>query len=189
MSKDSATSLGRALLPRWGNNHDGSCRTIAADILKSRSQASDLDVDRYLRLLLAEKKLSDDPFEEVPKIEEKELDANPLEAVCLGTLKIEDGVNALKPGAEIVFAPSVTVIFGENGAGKSGFVRVLKRAAGVRYPEDILPNVRADRQPTQAPVSQLLLVQHGGWSRGKTSLALHRSIELASLTLEALVFI
>ena len=101
-----------------------------------------------LRVLLAEKKLSDDPFEEVPKIEEKELDANPLEAVCLGTLKIEDGVNALKPGAEIVFAPSVTVIFGENGAGKSGFVRVLKRAAGVRTAEDILPNVRADRRPT-----------------------------------------
>ena len=148
MSKDSATSLGRALLPRWGNNHDGWCRTIASDILKGRSQASDLDVDRYLKLLLAEKKLSDDPFEEVPKIEEKELDANPLEAVCLETLKIEDGVNALKPGAEIVFAASVTVIFGENGAGKSGFVRVLKRAAGVRTAEDILPNVRADRRPT-----------------------------------------
>ena len=148
MSKDSATSLGRALLPRWGNNHDGWCRTIAAAILKSRSQASDFDVDRYLKLLLAEKKLSDDPFEEVPKIEEKELDANPLEAICLGTLKIEHGVNALKPGAEIVFAPSVTVIFGENGAGKSGFVRVLKRAAGVRTAEDILPNVRADRRPT-----------------------------------------
>jgi energy-coupling factor transporter ATP-binding protein EcfA2 len=46
------------------------------------------------------------------------------------------------------FAPGVTVIFGENGSGKSGFVRVLKRAAGLRTAEDILHNVRADTKPT-----------------------------------------
>ncbi len=107
-----------------------------------------LDIDSYLKLLLSEKKLSDEPLQAVPKIEEKEFDASPLEPVCLGSLKIEDGVNALKPGSEIVFAPGVTVIFGENGAGKSGFVRVLKRAAGVRSAEDILPNIRNDKQST-----------------------------------------
>ena len=93
------------------------------------------------------------------RIEEKELDANPLEPVCLDSLKIEDGVNALKRGAEFVFAPGVTVIFGENGAGNSGFVRVLKRAAGVRTAEDILPNVRGGNIQNQAPVSRLLLVR------------------------------
>src|SRR5262249_663551 len=81
--------------------------------------------------------------EEVPKIEEKEVDANPLEPVCLDSVRIEDGVNAIKPGVEIAFAPGITIVFGENGAGKSGFVRVLKRAAGVRTAEDILPNVLA----------------------------------------------
>lgn len=147
MSKNPPTTSSHALLPRWANNHDGWCRAIAADILKSKIQASDLDVDRYLKLLLSEKKLSDEDFKTVPNIEEKELDANPLEPVSLGSLKIEGGVNALKPGAEIGFAPGVTVIFGENGAGKSGFVRVLKRAAGVRTAEDILPNVLADKRP------------------------------------------
>ena len=147
MTKDSSARSAPALLPRWANKHDGWCRTIVADILKSRVAASATDVDRYLKLLLSEKKLSNEPFEDVPKIEEKELDANPLEPVCLDSLKIEDGVNALKRGAEIVFAPSVTVIFGENGAGKSGFVRVLKRAAGVRTAEDILPNIRTDKHP------------------------------------------
>ncbi len=136
-----------ALLPQWANNHDGWCRTIAGDVLKSRIQPSTVDIDHYLKLLLSEKKLSEEPFGAVPKIEEKEFDGNPLEAVCLGSLKVGDGVNAIKPGAEIVFAPGVTVIFGENGSGKSGFVRVLKRAAGVRTAEDILPNVRADKRP------------------------------------------
>src|SRR5437667_2550948 len=122
---DRGAQPSRALLPRWANDQDGWCRTIAGDVLKSRVQPSALDIDRYLKLLLSEKKLSEEPFQPVPKIEEKEFDGNPLEAVCLGSLKVGDGVNALKPGAEIVFAPGVTVIFGENGSGKSGFVRVL----------------------------------------------------------------
>jgi energy-coupling factor transporter ATP-binding protein EcfA2 len=137
-----------ALLPSWANGQDGWYRTITSDVLKNRVQPSDLDVQRYLKVLLAEKKLSDDPFETVPSIEEKQVDTNPVDSVRVDKLKIGDGVNALKPGAEIDFAPGVTVIFGENGSGKSGFVRVLKRAAGVRTAEDILHNVRSDKKPT-----------------------------------------
>ena len=140
--------VGRAALPRWANNHDGWCRTIAADVLKNRVQPSGLDIERYLKVLLSEKKLSTEPFQGIPMIEEKEFDANPLEPVCLDSVKIEEGVNALKSGSEIAFAPGVTVIFGENGAGKSGFVRVLKRAAGVRTAEDILPNIHTANRPT-----------------------------------------
>jgi energy-coupling factor transporter ATP-binding protein EcfA2 len=118
------------------------------DVLKSRVQPSDGDIDRYLKLLLSEKKLSPEPFQAVPKIEEKHADGKPLEAVRIDTLQVGDGVNALKSGAQIDFASGVTVIFGENGAGKSGFVRVLKRAAGLRTAEDILHNVRGDKRPT-----------------------------------------
>jgi energy-coupling factor transporter ATP-binding protein EcfA2 len=137
-----------ALLPSWANAQDGWCRTITADVLKNRTPPSDADIDRYLKLLLAEKNLSDDAFQPVPKIEEKQVDGNPLDALRIDKLKIGVGINALKPGAEIEFASGVTVIFGENGSGKSGFVRVLKRAAGVRTAEDILHNVRSDKKPT-----------------------------------------
>jgi energy-coupling factor transporter ATP-binding protein EcfA2 len=137
-----------ALLPRWANDQDGWSRTIAGDVLKNTAQPSDLHIDRYLKLLLSEKKLSPEPFEAVLKIEEKQLAGNPLDPVRVDSLKIGAGVNALKPGAQIDFAPGVTVIFGENGSGKSGFVRVLKRAAGLRTAEDILHNVRAATKPT-----------------------------------------
>lgn len=40
----------------------------------------------------------------------------------------------------------MTVVFGENGSGKSGFVRALKRAAGVRTAEEILPDVRKGKR-------------------------------------------
>lgn len=143
-----STKLPQALLPRWANDQDGWTRTAASDVLKNRVQASDLDIDRYLKLLLSEKKLSGDVFQAVPKIEEKQLDGTPLEPVRVDSLKVGDGVNALKSGAQIDFAPGVTVIFGENGSGKSGFVRVLKRAAGVRTAEDILHNVRGAQRPT-----------------------------------------
>lgn len=136
------------LLPKWANAQDGWCRAIAADVLKNSVQASDPDIDRYLKQFLSEKKLSQEPFEAVPKIEEKQPDATPLDSVRLDALLIGDGVNALKSGAQIDFAAGVTVIFGENGSGKSGFVRVLKRAAGVRTAEDILHNVHADKRPT-----------------------------------------
>jgi AAA domain-containing protein len=138
----------RALLPKWANEQDGWCRTIAGDGLKSRVQPSELDIDRYLKLLLSGKKLSEETFQTVPKIEGKQLAGNPLEAVRLDSLKVGEGVNALKPGTQIDFAPGVTVIFGKNGSGKSGFVRVLKRAAGVRTAEDILHNVRGDKRPS-----------------------------------------
>jgi hypothetical protein len=137
-----------ALLPRWANDQDGWPRAIATDVLKNRVQVADLDIDRYLKLLLSEKKLSDEPFQTVPKIEQKQLDENPLAPVRLDSLKVGEGINALKPGSQIDFAAGVTVIFGENASGKSGFVRVLKRAAGVRTAEDILHNVRADKRPT-----------------------------------------
>jgi hypothetical protein len=146
--QQAGSNLSHALLPRWANGQDGWSRTIAEDVLRNRVRPSDLDIDRYIKLLLSEKKLSAEPFEVVPKIEEKQLAGNPLDAVRLDSLKVGDGVNALKSGAQIDFAPAVTVIFGENGSGKSGFVRVLKRAAGLRTAEDILHNVRADKRPT-----------------------------------------
>ena len=70
-----AKEASHALLPEWANDQDGWVRSIATDILKNRVQSSDSDIDRYLELLVAEKKLSDDPFEPIPAIEEKQLDA------------------------------------------------------------------------------------------------------------------
>ena len=147
MSSDSPQPP-HALLPRWANNQDSWLRSIVRDVLDNRVQCADGDIDHYLKLLLAEKRLSDEPFEAVPKIEEKQIDGNPLDPVRLDSLKIGDGINAIKADVQIDFASGVTVIFGENGSGKSGFVRVLKRAAGVRTAEDILHNIRGATRPT-----------------------------------------
>jgi hypothetical protein len=144
-----------ALLARWANQQDGWARAIVSDVLKNRVQASDIDVERYLGVLLCEKKLIVEPIESVPMIEEQQQDDDTLQALRIETLKIGDGVNALKPGAQIDFGNNLTVVFGENGSGKSGFVRVLKRAAGVRIA--VRRTTAADPEPsTQSAPAEFL---------------------------------
>jgi energy-coupling factor transporter ATP-binding protein EcfA2 len=51
------------------------------------------------------------------------------------------GVNALAEGQTLNFAPSLTVVYGDNAAGKTGYIRILKSACRARGQEKILGNV------------------------------------------------
>lgn len=71
-------------------------------------------------------------------------------------------VNALAPGQSLKFIDKgITVIYGDNAAGKSGYSRVLKRACRARdKAEAILPNVLGKTKPTgPATASFELFVQ------------------------------
>jgi ABC-type cobalamin/Fe3+-siderophores transport system ATPase subunit len=51
-------------------------------------------------------------------------------------------VNNLTPGQTLAFAPAaITVVYGNNGAGKSGYARLLKRICRARHSEVMLPNM------------------------------------------------
>ena len=55
------------------------------------------------------------------------------------------GVNAIKEGAKLDFSgANITVIYGPNGSGKTGYSRLLKHACGSRGTEDILSNIFDD---------------------------------------------
>lgn len=51
------------------------------------------------------------------------------------------GINALKEGESIKIGEQVTLIYGENGSGKSGYTRLLNNAFISRGDKTILPNV------------------------------------------------
>jgi energy-coupling factor transporter ATP-binding protein EcfA2 len=58
------------------------------------------------------------------------------------------GVNKIKEGAELSFGgQALTVVYGANGSGKTGFARVLKQACGSRMREEIHPNVFNQASP------------------------------------------
>ena len=60
-------------------------------------------------------------------------------------------VNNLAAGQTLSFAESgITVIYGDNGAGKSGYARLLKRACRARHTEVILSNVYGAPAPATA---------------------------------------
>lgn len=51
------------------------------------------------------------------------------------------GVNRLKSGSELSVSKGLTVVYGENGSGKSGYTRLLNNAFISRGDQDILPNI------------------------------------------------
>lgn len=67
------------------------------------------------------------------------------------TIKDVLAVNQLAPDQTLSFAAKgITVVYGDNGAGKSGYARLLKRACRARHSEVILPNVYAGSAAAKA---------------------------------------
>ena len=48
---------------------------------------------------------------------------------------------------EVLFNARMTILFGENASGKTGYVRIFKRMVGVRAAERILPDIKAATSP------------------------------------------
>ncbi|MDD5322085.1 MAG: AAA family ATPase [Methylococcales bacterium] len=55
-----------------------------------------------------------------------------------------EGVNALTENQVIDFCPNLTIIYGANGSGKSGYVRLLKNAFYSKAPEEIIKNIHLE---------------------------------------------
>jgi len=89
-------------------------------------------------------------------------DSSCAPSVVIEEMKCISGINALPDGATIGFAPSgISIIYGDNGAGKSGYVRVLKRACTARdTSETIIGNVFQD-DITSAAKAQFTLSVDG----------------------------
>jgi energy-coupling factor transporter ATP-binding protein EcfA2 len=67
--------------------------------------------------------------------------------VALVSIFHHRGVNALAEDQTLKFAPGLSVVYGDNGAGKTGYIRILKNACRARGPEKILGNVVSGTTP------------------------------------------
>jgi len=129
-----------------------------------------------LRRLYAQQKLSVTEVDELYVLcrqvhdlldaSETPLTAQPLDAshvpanwntggvVALKTIGHAKNVNALADDQTLNFAETgLTIVYGDNGAGKSGYGRVLKRACRARDQEEILTNQYS--QPSGKPTAQI----------------------------------
>src|SRR5271156_2954734 len=131
----------RSLLVGWANQQDGWVRQLVSEIIIAGKAMTDIQLDVIYQVFLQEKalapggpvavaQLGDDPSSLVA--------GSGLFLTQLGDLK---NVNALAESQKIDFNAKLTIVFGENACGKTGYVRVLKKAAAVRTSETVLPDL------------------------------------------------
>ncbi|VVQ25757.1 AAA family ATPase [Pseudomonas fluorescens] len=131
----------------WLNTRPKWLQTAARMIIDSKRQLTQDEIKFLARLCKLEAKDEADPgFLTVTPGTLSQAANRPL-------LRIEEildvhGLNAIKAGANLPFGKSnLSVIYGQNGTGKSGFARLLKQICGSRSKDDIHSNV-FDSTPT-----------------------------------------
>ena len=73
--------------------------------------------------------------------------------VNVHSISHKHGVNALAENQTLKFGSGLTVVYGDNAAGKSGYIRIFKSACRARGAEDILGNVLSGTAPPTPMVS------------------------------------
>lgn len=149
---ESVAQTGRSpktLLIEWANSQDGWTRLLVAEVLAIGQDVPISVVADVYSGFKAEKGLTDEAPPPSPKLEIDDDNGNGEIPLVLLSLDKVHGVNALEDDQVIEFNRHLTLLYGQNGAGKTGYSRVLKRAAKVRSAEPILPNAHAQGpQPT-----------------------------------------
>lgn len=104
--------------------------------------------------------------------------------VSLGALHGLSNVNALAPGERLSFRKSgLTVIYGDNGAGKSGYARVLKQLCRARSPKGdaILPNIYATSSGTPSANVEFYIggqKRNASWTQGSPTDAMLSAVSV-----------
>ena len=119
------------------------------------------DIEALLRLCKAGHSLGESgPAEPLTSLHVPQAHARPT-SVTLASVTHQGGVNALAPNQTIEFGPALTIVYGKNAAGKSGFFRILKRACRARGSEStILGNVLSS-QTSQHPSATIAFLVDG----------------------------
>lgn len=124
-------------LPYWAK--------FLAEKILSGNAISDNDIDTSYSYLLEHLQLIEETEKPEITIEyNAENSGNYKTDLLLTKLENVEGVNALTENQTIEFSSNLTIIYGANGSGKSGYVRLLKKVFYSKAPENILPNVHID---------------------------------------------
>ncbi|MDQ1136151.1 energy-coupling factor transporter ATP-binding protein EcfA2 [Microbacterium sp. SORGH_AS 1204] len=121
----------------WLNLRSDWVRILAAEVLRAGH------VDKPFAHKLAVDLIGNRPLGTLENLTAKHLPNSTstgarVELASIGNLK---NVNALADNSTLTFGDDgLTVIYGDNGSGKSGFARLVKDVVGARHRQDILPN-------------------------------------------------
>lgn len=135
-------------------------QVLAEKILKG-SQITDGDIDETLLIFKKEKKLVSET------LEKKELNysvnkatTNEVPIIKWKGLSNVCGVNAIKNNENFPVGDRVTLVYGENGSGKSGYARLLNNIFISRGDKNILPNLFSSS--SESPSSKIIFEDENG---------------------------
>ncbi len=157
-------------LPSWQRD---ACRRL----LQKEEGLDNADHSELYAILKKENGMeTDDAVEAVPLANEHlPAELSPGETVILVALRELENVNQIPNDHTLTFAETgITVIYGGNGSGKSGYARVMKRACRARdQSEPIHPNANDPSAVTKVPTAKFDVKVAGTsekitWSRDST---------------------
>ncbi len=147
-SVESRVALWASSLPNWE-------QLALSWILAGRSLA-DEDVYTLLTHLLWENGLGDqEPPTQQVSLAPSAPSSGAAEPVTLLAVHDLHNVNALVPDQRLEFSKQATAVFGSNGAGKSGYARLLGYVGFTRGDKDVLPDAQVSEQ-ANAPRSAMI---------------------------------
>jgi len=150
-----STASPQSVLASWANEQDSWVRGIVRNAMSTRQAIGEDQLDALFEAFLVEKKLEPGEVQAFPVIAGEGTGRDGEPSFLLVKMDSVENVNMLAPGQHIDFNPRVTVLFGENGAGKTGYVRILKRMASVRSAEEVLPDITKSGGAAGQPRAQV----------------------------------
>jgi ABC-type transport system involved in cytochrome c biogenesis ATPase subunit len=140
----------RVLLTDYANSADEWVRYVVSDVLTNANRPAEATIASAYELFRQEKALDERTFPTVPQIATASTPAEKSAPLSIARLSEVHGVNALVPGSVIEPHAGLTVIYGENGTGKTGYSRIFKALANSRTADEILGNVEISTDEPQA---------------------------------------
>ncbi|MDR5826247.1 AAA family ATPase [Caballeronia sp. LP006] len=193
MSDNNDAAVGPVLDPfeQWLSERHKWLQTAAARLIRTRAFP---DADAICELadlcVIEASKQGVEKFEAVaPGVLAQAQGQSPIR---LRRISEVTGVNAIKNGASIEFGTSsISLVYGSNGSGKSGFARLIKQLCGSRAKEDLLGNVFSNEQ--QEPSARVLLSvgekeKEGIWTLADGAVPQLRHLHVFDSTVAALYF-
>ncbi len=137
-------------LDSWARGFRPWQRFVLANAVRN-GRLTDKQVEQAYRVFLEDHGLaeaSDPPIEVPAAISGRPGEAAPM-PIWLRRIGDLRAINALPAGGELTFSPALTVVYGGNGVGKSGYTRILSNVCFSRTQHPILPNVYEEDAPGQ----------------------------------------
>jgi ABC-type branched-subunit amino acid transport system ATPase component len=152
----------RDLLREWANSSDEWVRYIVRHVLTGGGPLGSEEEAQAYALFRQEKAFDPRELPSEEPLATLERDDEAIEPLKLSSLSSVTGVNALVDGGVIEPHEGLTILFGENGTGKTGYSRIFKTLAASRTADVILGNIEMSTPQAQSALVSYTL---GGVSK------------------------